>query len=127
MTIYSLHYTQLGGLPGQSRNFLSKNVLTKLPRRLCFSIRNIVDEPHIYEFVYPPFPYLPHHNKPLLTLFLTIRCMFFGLSKDGRFLISYSLNFETTNNPFLIYRLQWWHFVPYKKLKKVYIYISLIV
>lgn len=49
--------------------------------------------------------------------------MFLGFTKDGQFVISYSLQVDTDENtgflPVYVYNLQWWWFIPYKPLKKV--------
>lgn len=47
--------------------------------------------------------------------------IFLGFSKDGQFVISYTFQYETDEltYPIYVYRLHWWHFVPYKRLRKV--------
>ena len=51
------------------------------------------------------------------------RYVFLGFTKDGQFVISYSLQVDTDENtgflPVYVYNLQWWWFIPYKPLKKV--------
>ena len=43
---------QLGGLPNFSAIFLKNNILSKLPSRLCFRLRNMLEDAQVYELVY---------------------------------------------------------------------------
>ena len=63
------------------------------------------------------------HTRLMLTIVdFTFSSVFLGFTKNGQFVLSYTLNVEAdehTAYPIYAYRLQWWHFVPYKKLRKV--------
>ena len=53
---------------------------------------------------------------------LNFRHVFLGFTKCGQFVLSYTHHVEAdehTAYPIYVYRLQWWRFVPYKRLRKV--------
>lgn len=57
------------------------------------------------------------------------RHVFLGFSKSGQFVLSYTLHVEQdeqTAYPVYVYRLQWWHFVPYKRLRKVRVFCDFL-
>ncbi|XP_064624795.1 DDB1- and CUL4-associated factor 15-like [Lineus longissimus] len=48
--------------------------------------------------------------------------VFLGFSKNGQFVLSYSLHLEADEHtafPVYVYRLHWWHFVPNRTLRQV--------
>jgi len=63
-----------------------------------------------------------NYQLVIYSLIFTFSSVFLGFTKNGQFVLSYTLNVEAdehTAYPIYAYRLQWWHFVPYKKLRKV--------
>ncbi|KAK2177709.1 hypothetical protein NP493_583g02001 [Ridgeia piscesae] len=94
-----LQYREFGGLHRLHKQSVRSQIFLKLPGRLGFSLNCLVDESILYD-----------------------GSVFLGFTKNGQFVLSYTLNVEAdehTAYPIYAYRLQWWHFVPYKKLRKV--------
>ncbi|GFR97553.1 DDB1-and CUL4-associated factor [Elysia marginata] len=72
---------------------------SKIPGRMCYRLKYLVP-PSVLEEGY----------------------VFLGFSKSGQFVLSYSLQIdadEHTAYPDHVYRLQWWHFVPCKRLQLI--------
>ncbi len=95
-----LIFFQYGGFHHHTHHGVSSQIYSKLPGRLGFSLRSLVDESVLDE----------GH-------------VFLGFTKNGHFVLSYTLHVEAdehTAYPIYVYRLQWWRFVPYKRLKKVF-------
>ncbi|RUS88571.1 hypothetical protein EGW08_003671 [Elysia chlorotica] len=72
---------------------------SKIPGRMCYRLKYLVP-PNVLEEGY----------------------VFLGFSKSGQFVLSYSLQIDTdehTAYPDHIYRLQWWHFIPCKRLQLI--------
>ncbi|KAK2152086.1 hypothetical protein LSH36_340g06043 [Paralvinella palmiformis] len=96
-----LQYRELGGthrLHNYHRSVTSQ-IYNKLPARLACPLRNLVDEVTLDE----------GH-------------VFLGFTKNGHFVLSYTLHVEAdehTAYPIYVFRLHFWRFIPYKKLKKV--------
>ncbi|GAB1599487.1 DDB1- and CUL4-associated factor 15-like [Argonauta hians] len=88
-----------GSLQTHSRQRKEK-FFKKIPGRLCFKLTSLVPR-----------------------VLLDDGYVFLGFTKDGQFVISYSLQVDTDENtgflPVYVYNLQWWWFIPYKPLKKV--------
>ncbi|OCT90499.1 DDB1- and CUL4-associated factor 15 [Xenopus laevis] len=75
---------------------LSPRLFRKLPPRLCVSLRNIVDEE-----------------------FLQKGHIFLGFSKCGRFVLSYTSDFQDDYFSSFSYHLYWWQFHVHSKLRLV--------
>lgn len=84
----------------QAHRQRKEKIFKKIPARLCFKLTSLV----------PP-------------ILLDEGYVFLGFTKDGQFIISYSLQVDTDENtgflPVYVYNLQWWWFIPCKPLKKI--------
>ncbi|XP_052827100.1 DDB1- and CUL4-associated factor 15 isoform X2 [Octopus bimaculoides] len=94
-----LHLDVRGSLQTH-RHQRKEKFFKKIPGRLCFKLTSLVPR-----------------------VLLDDGYVFLGFTKDGQFVISYSLQVDTDENtgflPVYVYNLQWWWFIPYKPLKKV--------
>ncbi|XP_076353579.1 uncharacterized protein LOC143248774 isoform X1 [Tachypleus tridentatus] len=94
LTLLQIH----GNLQGHARGSHLK-LFERLPRRLAFRLVDLVTES-----------------------VLQSGHVFLGFTKNGQFLLSYTLHVvadDHTAFPYNIYRLHWWLFVPYRPLLKV--------
>lgn len=97
--LQKLHILQIRGCL-KKHNFSSNvKLFHKLPHRLVFPLRDLVGESIL------------HAGH-----------VFLGFTRDGHFLLSYTVQVEVdvnTSAPCYIYQLHWWHFMPYRPLKKM--------
>ncbi|CAH1773548.1 unnamed protein product [Owenia fusiformis] len=94
-----LYNRELRGNFQRHKHSRNMKLFNRIPGRLGFSLNSLVDEMLLHQGL-----------------------VFLGFSKDGRFVMSYSLQMEAldhTVSPVYIYRLQWWQFVPYRPLKQI--------
>ncbi|XP_033636213.1 DDB1- and CUL4-associated factor 15-like [Asterias rubens] len=100
--IHRLHMRQMrGNLRPTARTYpICRSLFGKIPGRLGIPLKNIVDTASLLEEGH----------------------VFLGFSKDGQFVLSYTLNVDAddpTSFPAYIYQLYWWRFRDNKPMLKV--------
>ncbi|CAI9729531.1 Hypothetical predicted protein [Octopus vulgaris] len=101
-----LLFREVRGSLQTHRHQRKEKFFKKIPGRLCFKLTSLVPR-----------------------VLLDDGYVFLGFTKDGQFVISYSLQVDTDENtgflPVYVYNLQWWWFIPYKPLKKKYVFLKM--